>query len=282
GAQRAERSSPAALLRGPCGADRGPRDRWSGLALELLLGTDARSGTPGARESGGAFAGHGDGPDVGRVRVERQAGRRGRVARLPRRSPGRESAVPPRRSPWPRRAPGGHGHPVPVRADPAPADGVRIRPAHPRSAVLRTAAVRWPDRPPRARVRPGGAGPHHRTEPRGRFRGLRLCSVPARPVPVAARPQLGSQPHAAEGQRMTLSSLVFATAVLACSPARDTVDRACACPEGTEHVKTKTSAERASNAYYPQAEEYCRRKSEHGTWVIHGHYILWGPNGERL
>src|SRR5262249_53387784 len=148
--------------------------------------------------------------------------------------------------------------------------------------VLRTAAVRWPDRPPRARVRPGGAGPHHRTEPRGRFRGLRLCSVPARPVPVAARRELGSQPHAAEGQRMTLSSLVFATAVLACSPARDTVDRACACPEGTEHVKTKTSAERASNAYYPQAEEFCRRKSEHGTWVIHGHYILWGPNGERL
>jgi hypothetical protein len=43
-----------------------------------------------------------------------------------------------------------------------------------------------------------------------------------------------------------------------------------------------TSAARASEAYYPQAEEYCRKRNGQGDWVIDGHYILWGPNGERL
>ncbi|MFN8588741.1 MAG: hypothetical protein U0704_13185 [Candidatus Eisenbacteria bacterium] len=34
-------------------------------------------------------------------------------------------------------------------------------------------------------------------------------------------------------------------------------------------------------AYYPQFEEYCRKKVG-GGWVKHGHFVLWGPNGERL
>lgn len=51
---------------------------------------------------------------------------------------------------------------------------------------------------------------------------------------------------------------------------------------GTDHVFVKTTATRAGEAYSPQAEEYCRKRNERGEWVKDGHYILWGPNGERL
>ena len=81
---------------------------------------------------------------------------------------------------------------------------------------------------------------------------------------------------------MTALMPQVACMLIACAPSPDTVDRACVCAAGTERFRTRTSAAaRASEAYYPQAEEYCRKKKD-GQWVRHGHYILWGPNGERL
>lgn len=77
---------------------------------------------------------------------------------------------------------------------------------------------------------------------------------------------------------MTIPPIMIATAILACSPQPDTIT----CAEGTQHFKIKTSAARAAQAYFPQAEEYCRKRNAQGKWVMEGHYILWGPNGERL
>jgi hypothetical protein len=59
-------------------------------------------------------------------------------------------------------------------------------------------------------------------------------------------------------------------------------EKALPCPPGTEHVLLKTPEELAKKHYFPQAEEYCRKKLPDGTFVKHGLYILWGPNGERL
>ena len=53
-------------------------------------------------------------------------------------------------------------------------------------------------------------------------------------------------------------------------------------PEGTERVFLKMSPEAAQKAYFPQAEEFCRKQLGDGSFVRHGPYVLWGPNGERL
>ena len=54
------------------------------------------------------------------------------------------------------------------------------------------------------------------------------------------------------------------------------------CSAGLEHVVIRTSPERARHAYYPQTEEFCRQRLADGSVVLQGHYVLWGPNGERL
>lgn len=79
-----------------------------------------------------------------------------------------------------------------------------------------------------------------------------------------------------------IAALALMAGLAACDTSfarRDTVDARCRCPEGTVHTLVPTSPARAREAYYPSAEEFCRKR---GTWTRHGHYVLWGPNGERL
>src|SRR5205823_4284814 len=51
------------------------------------------------------------------------------------------------------------------------------------------------------------------------------------------------------------------------------------CPAGLEQVQRKLSIEEARTSG-GVSEEFCRRREANGTFVKHGPYTLWGPNGE--
>jgi len=85
---------------------------------------------------------------------------------------------------------------------------------------------------------------------------------------------------------MLLPTVVLALLLSAAGPGGSSSQSSFECPPGSDHILTKASETLGKAPNFARAEEYCLKAlgSKGGVClsVPAGHYVLWGPNGERL